>query len=82
MSLRAADETREQEARAVEASEDLDYALGQLAEAIKVARRRIGKKPKAIDLSGVVGGFRTVERAEQNLDIRLHDLHTARGEDA
>lgn len=82
MSLRAAEETKEQQDRARAAADELDTALAILADEAKAARRRIGTKPKPVDLSTVFGAFRAVERAEQNHDIALHDLATASGADA
>lgn len=82
MSAQLREETREQQARATAAADELDTALARLADEAKAARRRIGTRPKPVDLSAVFGAFRSVERAEQNHDIALADLATASGADA
>lgn len=71
------EEVREQADRLADANATLKAALEDLAtEAHKQARAR------QVDVALVRGLFRTVERAEEAVDIAGLDLATARGEDA
>jgi len=78
MSLRAAAETKEQRERADAARTELRDALDVLADEAKRASARLrGKQSKPVDLSPVVGAFRTFQRNEDAYDITLSDIEEA-----
>lgn len=73
------DDTARQEARVKDSYRDLAGALNTLAVEAETAAKACMRKRPAPDMDRVHAARRAMERAAEDVDVAVHDLHTARG---